>query len=457
MSTIKQYRTEADSLGEVQIPSEALWGAQTQRAIDNFPTSTPLPFLFIQAVAQIKAAAARVNNKKEVLKANQAKAIVDAAQQIIEGQHRDAFPVDVYQTGSGTSTNMNVNEVIAHLCEKKGVRVLPNDHVNCSQSSNDTIPTAIHLSCLMMLGQQLLPAIASLKYILAKRAEEYQGAIKTGRTHLMDATPITFGQEITTWLKQVEFAEQKLKQAEEDLCYIPQGGTAVGTGINAPEGFGPAIAEQLSQQTGFPLRSLEHLFEAQNAIDRPLAYSAALRGYAVVLMKLCNDIRWLGSGPHHGLSELALPELQPGSSIMPGKVNPVICESVMMISTQVMGLDQSNQIAGQSGNFQLNVMMPLVAKNLFEMGSLLSQGTHVLVEKVLEGMHFNTETVAAQVAVNPMLVTALAPIIGYQAAAKIAQEAEATGRSIEAIALEKTDLGVEQLKQLLDPLALTGQ
>lgn len=457
MSEEQLYRIETDSLGDVQIPTEALWGAQTQRAVNNFPTFSRLPFVFIQAVAHIKAAAARVNNEKEVLDASKAKAIVDAAEQIIAGNYSEAFPVDVYQTGSGTSTNMNVNEVIAHLCENMGVNVLPNDHVNCSQSSNDTIPTAIHLSSLMVLAQQLLPAIRNVKYILQQRAEEYQTAIKTGRTHLMDATPITFGQEITTWLKQVEFAEQKLLQAEQDLSYIPQGGTAVGTGINAPEGFAPAMAKQLSAQTGFSLQSLEHLFEGQNAIDRPLAYSAALRGYAVVLMKMCNDLRWLGSGPLHGLSELAIPELQPGSSIMPGKVNPVVCESVTMISAQVMGLDQSNQIAGQSGNFQLNVMLPLVAKNLFDMGTLLSQGSNILVEKVLTGMQFNTDEVADQVAANPMLVTALAPIIGYRTAAKIAQEAVATGRTIQAIAAEKTDISEEKLAELLNPLALTGQ
>jgi len=457
MSEESQYRIETDSLGDVQIPADALWGAQTQRAVDNFPTFARLPFEFIQAVAHIKAAAARVNNEKDVLSADKAKAIVDAAEQIIAGHYSDAFPVDVYQTGSGTSTNMNMNEVIAHLCNNKGIKVQPNDHVNCSQSSNDTIPTAIHISSLMVLGQQLLPAISSLKYILQERANEYQTAIKTGRTHLMDATPITFGQEITTWLKQVEFAEQKLLQAQQDLSFIPQGGTAVGTGINAPEGFAPAMAEQLSAQTGFSLQALEHLFEGQNAIDRPLVYSAALRGYAVVLMKMCNDLRWLGSGPFHGLGELAIPELQPGSSIMPGKVNPVVCESVLMISAQVMGLDQSNQIAGQSGNFQLNVMLPLVAKNLFDMGTLLSQGTTILVEKVLTGMQFHTAEVAQQVAMNPMLVTALAPIIGYRTAAKIAQEAVSTGRTIEQIAAEKTDLSEEQLRKLLDPLALTGQ
>src|SRR5699024_5501331 len=449
MSEESQYRIETDSLGDVQIPADALWGAQTQRAVDNFPTFARLPFEFIQAVAHIKAAAARVNNEKDVLSADKAKAIVDAAEQIIAGHYSDAFPVDVYQTGSGTSTNMNMNEVIAHLCNNKGIKVQPNDHVNCSQSSNDTIPTAIHISSLMVLGQQLLPAISSLKYILQERANEYQTAIKTGRTHLMDATPITFGQEITTWLKQVEFAEQKLLQAQQDLSFIPQGGTAVGTGINAPEGFAPAMAEQLSAQTGFSLQALEPLFEGQNAIDRPLVYSAALRGYAVVLMKMCNDLRWLGSGPFHGLGELAIPELQPGSSIVPGKVNRVVCESVLMISAQVMGLDQSNQIAGQSGNFQLNVMLPLVAKNLFDMGTLLSQGTTILVEKVLTGMQFHTAEVAQQVAMNPMLVTALAPIIGYRTAAKIAQEAVSTGRTIEQIAAEKTDLSEEQLRKLL--------
>lgn len=452
-----EYRTEADSLGDVKIPAHALWGAQTQRAVDNFPQFAPLPFLFVQSVAHIKAAAAKANEATGAIDSQRANAIVQAANTIIAGEHQEAFPVDVYQTGSGTSTNMNMNEVIAHLCVASGVEVLPNDHVNASQSSNDTIPTAIHLSSLLVLTEQLLPAIKALKTVLAARAQEYQGAIKTGRTHLMDATPVTFGQEITTWLAQVEFAEHKLLQVKEDLCAIPQGGTAVGTGINAPEGFAEQVAAALAEQTGLPIRPLAHLFEGQNAIDRPAAYSAALRGLAVPLMKLSNDLRWLGSGPFHGLSELALPELQPGSSIMPGKVNPVVCESVAMICAQVMGLDQSNQIAAQSGNFQLNVMLPLVANNLYQMGVLLSQGIHKLVDKVLVGMQFNTEAVAAQVATNPMLVTALAPLIGYQSAAKIAQEAVQTGHSIAALAAQRTDLSAEQIEQLLNPLALTGQ
>jgi len=452
-----EFRVEADSLGEVNIPKQALWGAQTQRAVDNFPQFAPLPFLFIQAVAHIKAAAAKANLVTGAIDEARAQAIINAADTIIAGEHQTAFPVDVYQTGSGTSTNMNMNEVIAHLCAQAGVEVLPNDHVNASQSSNDTIPTAIHLSSLLVLTQQLLPAIGALKKVLAQRAQEYQGAIKTGRTHLMDATPVTFGQEITTWLKQVEFAEHKLLQAKEDLCAIPQGGTAVGTGINAPAGFAEQVASALSEQIGLPIRPLEHLFEGQNAIDRPAAYSAALRGLAVTLMKLSNDLRWLGSGPFHGLAELNLPELQPGSSIMPGKVNPVVCESVAMISAQVMGLDHSNQIAAQSGNFQLNVMLPLVANNLYQMGVLLSQGIHKLVDKVLTGMQFKTAEVAAQVATNPMLVTALAPFIGYQKAAKLAQQAVATGTSIAELAASQTELTQAQIDELLDPLVLTGQ
>lgn len=451
------FRVESDSLGDVRIPANALWGAQTQRAVENFPQFSPLPFLFIQAVAQVKAACAQVNLDKGVLDQERATAIINAANRIIAGEHQEAFPVDVYQTGSGTSTNMNVNEVIAHLCEEAGVDVHPNDHVNSGQSSNDTIPTAIHLSSLLVLNEQLLPAIEKIKSVLKERAAEYASAIKTGRTHLMDATPVTFGQEITTWLKQIEFAELKLQQAAQDIAQIPQGGTAVGTGINAPEGFGPAVAKQLSQQTGYSITSMEHLFAGQNAIDRPASYSAALRSYAVVMMKLNNDLRWLGSGPFHGLGELALPELQPGSSIMPGKVNPVVCESLTMISAQVMGLDQSIQIGAQSGNFQLNVMLPLVANNLYQMGVLLSQGTHLLVDNVLKGMVFKVDEVAQQVATNPMLVTALAPYIGYKQAAEIAQQAVATGRSVAELALEKTDLDQQRIDELLDPLALTGQ
>lgn len=452
-----KYRVETDSLGEVQIPSHALWGAQTQRAVENFPQFASLPFLFIQSVAHIKQAAAKANHALGVLDASRAQAIIAAAEAIISGEYAQAFQVDVYQTGSGTSTNMNVNEVIAHLCEQQGVEVLPNDHVNASQSSNDTIPTAIHLSALEVLTQQLFPALNALKDVLHARAKEYQDSIKTGRTHLMDATPITFGQEITTWLKQIEFAEHKLKQAQEDLSAIPQGGTAVGTGINAPTGFAEKVAHYLSEQTGFRLQPLPHLFEGQNAIDRPAAYSAALRGLAVSLMKISNDIRWLGSGPYHGLGELFLPELQPGSSIMPGKVNPVVCESLAMICAQVMGLDHSNQIGAQSGNFQLNVMLPMVANNLYEMGVLLSQGIQKLVDNVLKGMQFNADAVAKQVAKNPMLVTALAPQIGYQQAAKLAQEAIQTGTPIAELAKEKTTLSDAEIQALLHPLKLTGQ
>ncbi|MEE4249481.1 MAG: class II fumarate hydratase, partial [Alcanivoracaceae bacterium] len=418
---MSQYRTERDSLGEVQVLADALWGAQTQRAVNNFTVSRPLPNRFIRAIALIKVCAAKVNLDLELLDADKAAAISQAAGRIADGEFADQFPVDVFQTGSGTSSNMNVNEVIAHLCLRDGVDVHANDDVNLGQSSNDTIPTAIHLSSVLAVTEQLLPALTMLRDSVRRRAQQLGDQVKPGRTHLMDAMPITFAQQLNGWVVQFDHAEGKLRSAVDDLLHIPQGGTAVGTGVNCHREFAPRFCAHLTEKTGQHFQPLESFFAGQGAIDRPLALSSALRGLAVVLMKICNDLRWMNSGPQHGLAEITLPALQPGSSIMPGKVNPVICESVCMVAAQVMGLDQANTIAAQSGNFELNVMLPLVADNLLGMTSMLASGMGMLDRSVISGFLVNSDHLAETIKKNPVLVTALNPLIGYNRAAEIAK------------------------------------
>ena len=449
------YRIEKDSLGEVQVPKDALWGAQTQRAVNNFTVSRPLPNRFIRAVALIKVTAAEVNHALGLLPPEQSAAIVEAGTHIAAGEYADQFPVDVFQTGSGTSTNMNVNEVIAHLCQRQGVAVHPNDHVNLGQSSNDTIPTAIHLACVLAVTEQLLPALTVLRDTVVLRAQQLKDEVKPGRTHLMDAMPITFAQQLHGWAVQFDHAEGKLRGAVHGLLRIPQGGTAVGTGVNCHHEFAPRFCQHLSEKTGQHFQPLDSFFAGQGAIDRPLALSSALRGLAVVLMKICNDLRWMNSGPQHGLAEITLPAVQPGSSIMPGKVNPVICESVCMVAAQVMGLDQANAIAAQSGNFELNVMLPLVADNLLGMTAMLASGMNMLDRSVMSGFRVNSEHLAETINKNPVLVTALNPLIGYNLAAEIAKEAWRSGRPVIDVACEKTDLSREQLEKLLDPVKLT--
>jgi len=451
-----QFRTEKDSLGEVQVPAEALWGAQTQRAVDNFPVSgRPMPPAFIAAVAQVKKAAAEANTSLGLLDNERRDAIVAACDEIIRGEHADQFPVDRYQTGSGTSTNMNLNEVIATLARKQGVEVHPNDHVNMSQSSNDVIPTAIHVSAVMAVRAQLIPALTHLQGVLYGRAGELSGQVKTGRTHLMDAMPVTLGQELNTWREQLVAAQRRLEAAADDLLAVPQGGTAVGTGVNAVAEFADEFVRFLRGNTGYPFRSLKHKFVAQSAVDAPVALSGQLRGVAVVLMKIANDLRWMNSGPIHGLAEISLPALQPGSSIMPGKVNPVIPEAAAMVAAQVMGLDAAVAIAGQSGNFQLNVMLPLVAANLLEMVDLLSHAITLLADKAIKGFTVNSERINAGVDRNPVLVTALNPVIGYAKAAEIAKEAYRSGRPVIDVAEELSGLPRDRLEQLLDPVRLT--
>ncbi|MCH8542248.1 MAG: class II fumarate hydratase [Alcanivorax sp.] len=448
-------RIERDSMGEVTLPASALWGAQTQRAVENFPVYGPLPASFIHAVARIKASAAVANRQLGLLDDARADAIILAARAIVAGEHDQQFPVDIFQTGSGTSTNMNVNEVISHLCAQAGAEVHPNDHVNLGQSSNDTIPTAIHLSAVQAVTEQLLPALQHLDAQLAVRATELGQVVKTGRTHLMDAMPVTMGQEIGAWRSQLAFTMQGLRQARDGLLAIPQGGTAVGNGVNTHPDFAAIFARDLSECTRHNFVPLDTAFAGQSAIDRPLALSAALRGYAVVLMKLANDLRWMNGGPIDGLAEIQLPAVQPGSSIMPGKVNPVICESACMVSAQVMGLDQANLVAAQSGNFQLNVMLPLVAANLLDMTGMLANVSRIMADKAVAGFTVNTERLAAAVGRNPILVTALNPVIGYEKAAEIAKKAYASGRAVLDVAEDMTDLSREELARYLDPERLT--
>lgn len=454
---MSEMRVEKDSLGEIEVPAEARWGAQTQRAVDNFPISgRGLPARFIQAVVRIKRCAAQVNTDLGLLDEQKRVAIVNACNELLEGRHADQFPVDIFQTGSGTSTNMNVNEVIAHLCQDAGSAVHPNDDVNLGQSSNDTIPTALHVSSVLAVTEHLMPGLEHLIATIGLRAREGRDIVKTGRTHLMDAMPVTVEQELRTWALQLQNASQRLAHARDDLRALPQGGTAVGTGINGHPDFASRFCEVLSDDTGQPFEPLPFPAVSQSAIDAPLGLSAALRGLAVVLMKISNDLRWMNSGPIHGLSEVQLPATQPGSSIMPGKVNPVIAESVTMVAAQVIGLDQANTIAAQSGNFQLNVMLPLVAANLLDMTEWLANSCRNLADKAIDGMSWNREHLAKEVGRNPILVTALNPVIGYEKAAVIAKEAMASGRAVLDVAAEHTDLDRAELEKLLDPAKLTG-
>ena len=453
---MSDIRIEKDSLGEVEVPVNALWGAQTQRAVDNFPVSgQPMPPGFIEAVVLVKKAAAEANHRLKLLDSDRHAAIVSACDRILEGGLEDQFPVDRYQTGSGTSTNMNVNEVIASLASTTELAVNPNDHVNMSQSSNDVIPTAIHVSGVRDLQTSVLPALTHLEGVIYERENLLNGQVKTGRTHLMDAMPVTLGQELRAWREQLESVGRRLEYASEELLAVPQGGTAVGTGINADTRFAGEFVKVLHQLTGFRFREMEHKFVGQSAIDAPVNLSAQYRGMAIVLMKIANDLRWMNSGPIHGLAEISLPALQPGSSIMPGKVNPVIPESAAMVSAQVMGLDSAVAVAGQSGNFQLNVMLPLVGANLLDMGHLLANSARLLGDRAIAGFTVNESTLDEAVGRNPVLVTALNPEIGYAKAAEIAKEAYASGRSIMDVAEAKSGLSRSRLEKLLDPLALT--
>lgn len=447
-------RIETDSMGDITVPEGALYGAQTQRAVNNFDFSgRSMPASFIRRLATIKYAAARANTACGVLEAEMAQRIEQAAQAIMAGDHSEQFPVDVFQTGSGTSTNMNMNEVLARLA---GDDVHPNDHVNASQSSNDVIPTCLQVSVALELGGTLLPALQGLHTALVIRGNTLENAVKTGRTHLMDAMPVTLGQELGTWAYQLKDSEGRLRDAMERLARLPLGGTAVGTGVNCPPGFREAAIDEISRVTGFQFLVCENSFSRMSAIDCAVEVSSCLRGLAVVLMKIANDLRWMSSGPLAGLGEIELPALQPGSSIMPGKVNPVIPEAVAMACVDVMGNDATVGIAGQSGNFQLNVMLPLVADKLLGSTALLSRALASLVP-VIDGFTVNQDRLDETLARNPILVTALNRMIGYEKAAAIAKEAYAGGRTIVEVAAEQTDLSKEELGRLLDPMRLTGQ
>jgi fumarate hydratase class II len=451
------FRVERDSLGELKVPADALWGPQTQRAVDNFPISgLRMPRDFIRALGLIKWAAATANLDLDSLDPKRAGAIQKATLEVIDGRHDAQFPVDVFQTGSGTSSNMNANEVIAHLATRyAGIPVHPNDHVNMSQSSNDVIPTAIHLSALLAVEQHLLPALAYLNAVISRRMGEIGEVVKTGRTHLMDAMPVTFGQEMSGWHAQVENSTARIMDCRARLQMIALGGTAVGTGINADPKFAGRAARYLSVKSGLELRPSTNYFESLSSQDSAVELSGQLKTLAVSLMKISNDLRWMNSGPLAGLGEISLPALQPGSSIMPGKVNPVIPEAVTMVAAQVIGNDTTITVAGQSGNFQLNVMLPVIAYNLLQSIDLLSNAARVLADAAIAGFKVNEAAVNAALERNPILVTALNPVIGYELGAKIAKQAYAEKRPLREVAAENTKLAPAELDRLLDPRELT--
>jgi fumarate hydratase class II len=453
---MEEYRIESDSMGEVRVPKDALYGAQTQRAVENFMIegAPTFPRAFIRALGLIKAAAAGANETLGLLEPELARAIKEASMEISEGRWDGHFPIVLYQTGSGTSTNMNANEVIANRSTRilGGARAVhPNDHVNMCQSSNDVIPTAIHVSACLRLHELLLPALRHLEETLLKRAEETKGILKTGRTHLMDAMPLTLGQEIGGWAYQVRQGIERIEGVLPRLLLIALGGTAVGTGVNAHPEFAKKAIGLLSAGTGLPFTEAENHFAAQAAQDTAAELSGQLKTTASALMKIADDLRWLGSGPTAGLGEVELPALQPGSSIMPGKVNPVMCEALMMVSAQVMGNDLSVTVGNERGNFQLNAMLPLIAHNVLESITLMGAAVRAFADKAVAGFKVNTEAVSALIERNPMLVTALSPLLGYDLAAEIAKRALKEDRGIKEVALEMTDLTEEELDGILDP------
>ncbi|MCW2267984.1 aspartate ammonia-lyase [Pseudomonas sp. MYb187] len=451
-------RIERDSMGELQVPAEALYGAQTQRAVNNFPISQQrMPTQFIRALLLAKAAAAKANIELKQLEEGQGTAIVKAVEQLLAGDFIQHFPVDIYQTGSGTSSNMNANEVIATLATRiLGDKVNPNDHVNCGQSSNDIIPTTIHVSAALALHEQLLPALKHLVQVIEQKAEAVHPFIKTGRTHLMDAMPVRMSQVLGGWAAQINGAIGHIEATLPALQSLAQGGTAVGTGINAHPEFAARFSQQLSGLAKVPFTPGQNLFALIGSQDTAVALSGQLKTTAVALMKIANDLRWMNSGPLAGLGEIELEGLQPGSSIMPGKVNPVIPEATAMVAAQVIGNDATIAVAGQSGNFELNVMLPIIAQNLLSSIELMANVSRLLADKAIASFKVNEPKLKEALARNPILVTALNPIIGYQKAAEIAKTAYKQGRPIIEVALEHTDLPRSQLEVLLDPEKLTA-
>jgi fumarate hydratase class II len=453
---MNDFRIERDSMGELKVPAAALYGAQTQRAVNNFPISgLTMPRQFIRALGLIKSAAAQANADLGHLAKNKAKAIRKQAERVAAGEFDKQFPIDVFQTGSGTSSNMNANEVIAHLCAAAGTKVHPNDDVNNGQSSNDVIPTAIHVSAALTVSEQLLPALAHLKATLDRRAKELKKVAKTGRTHLMDAMPVTFGQELGGWAAQIRSNIERLSDALKRMHKLPQGGTAVGTGINADARLGAKICAELTKMTKVKFESVDNFFEGMSSQDVAVELSGQLKTLAVSLMKISNDLRWMNSGPLAGIGEIELPALQPGSSIMPGKVNPVIPEAMTMVCAQVIGNDATVTIAGQSGNFQLNVMLPVVALNLLQSIEILANAVRLLADKAIAGFTVREDRIKQALDKNPILVTALNAVIGYDKGAATAKQAYRQGRPILDVALETTGLSKDKLKKLLDPMALT--
>ncbi len=443
-------------MGELQVPVDALYRAQTQRAVDNFPISgIPVSRQVIRALGLVKIACARSNQQLGDLDAELAKAIEEAAGKVVKGDVDDHFPIDIFQTGSGTSSNMNTNEVISTLASEGELQVHPNDHVNMGQSSNDVFPSAIHVSACLAIHEQLIPALAHLEKTLNIKAEELKDVVTTGRTHLMDAMPVTLGQELGGWSTQIKMGLYRVQSSLTRLQKLPQGGTAVGTGINAHEEFAAKVCAELASLTGIQFAPKENFFEGLSAQDAAVEMSGQLKTVAVSMMKISNDLRWMNSGPLAGIGEIALPALQPGSSIMPGKVNPVIPEAVTMVCAQVIGNDTTITIGGQSGNFQLNVMLPVIAHNLIQSIELLANAARVLADKAIEGFSVNHDNINKALSANPILVTALNPVIGYELGAKIAKTAYAEKRPVLDVARELCDLSEDELGKLLDPVKMT--
>jgi len=451
-------RIEKDSLGELEVPTDALWGAQTQRAIDNFPISgLTLPRPFIRALGLIKAASAKVNADLKLLPLEIAKAIIDAAEDVASGQYDAHFPLDVFQTGSGTSSNMNANEVIAHLAMFRSNQTIhPNDHVNMCQSSNDVIPSAIHISTSIEIHEKLLPALHHLHNIILKRAKELEHVVKTGRTHLMDALPLTFGQELSGWAAQILQGIQRIESSGAHIHMLALGGTAIGTGLNAHPEFANRVVVELSNTTTIPFTPHPNYFMALSSQDSIVELSGQIRTLAVTLTKISNDLRWMNSGPLAGFNEIALPTLQPGSSIMPGKVNPVIPEAVLMACVQVIGNDTAINLGGLSGNFQLNTMLPVIAYNILQNIKLITNSARALADNAIATFVVKEDNVAQKLALNPILVTALNPVIGYEKGAELAKRAYKEGRPILEVAKEMTNLSEKELIELLNPKTLTA-
>jgi fumarate hydratase class II len=450
--TNSEYRVERDTMGEMRVPADALYGAQTQRAVENFPISAlRFPRAFVRAMGLIKSSAAKVNGRIGQLPKESADAIIKAAEEVAEGRHDDQFVLDIFQTGSGTSTNMNANEVIAHLAKAHA-----NDHVNRGQSSNDVIPTAMHVSAAVLASEALLPAMETLRASLEEKAREFGDIVKIGRTHLQDAVPMLLGQEFGGYAAQVEFAIQRVRVALEGIYELPLGGTAVGTGLNAIPGFAAAVISELVSRTKLPFREARNHFEAQGSKDAVAFLSAALKTYAVALTKIANDIRWLASGPRCGLGELKLPATQPGSSIMPGKVNPVILESLLMACAQVIGYDATITWCAAAGNFELNVMMPVMAYDLLHSIELLAAVSRNFSERAIKGLEADRARATGYVEQSLAMCTVLAPEIGYEQAAAIAKDAYQSGRTVREAAREKSGISEDRLNELLDPMSQTG-